>query len=99
MSELEIYHDTQGSDEWMSRRMGIPTASCFSKILAKGEGKTRRAYMYQLAAEIITGEYAETFKSEAMARGNEMEKEARDLYSFVQDVNPQIVGFEWEPKQ
>jgi hypothetical protein len=93
MSDLEIYNDAQGSGEWLSRRMGIPTCSCFKDILAKGEGKTRRSYMYRLAAEIITGEPVETFKSAAMERGNEMEKEARDLYSFVQDVSPEIVGF------
>ncbi|GEC56812.1 hypothetical protein M2209_003185 [Bradyrhizobium elkanii] len=65
----------------------------FSAILAKGEGKTRRAYRNRLAAEIITGEPTETFTSPAMERGHIMEAEARDAYSFMMDADPTRVGF------
>jgi hypothetical protein len=83
----------QGSPEWFEARRGIPTASNFSKILAKGEGKTRMSYMVQLAGEIITGEPADTYKSADMERGNAMEPEARDFYAFINEVEPQLVGF------
>lgn len=83
----------QGTDTWHKLRLGLPTASMFSAILAKGEGKTRKAYMHRLAAEIITGEPTETFKSQAMERGNNMEAEARDLYAFMRDADLTRVGF------
>jgi len=73
---VEIIDCVQGSPEWFQARLGIPTASCFSQVLAKGEGKVRATYMRRLAGEIITGQSAETFKSEAMERGNQMEAEA-----------------------
>lgn len=90
---LEIFDVDQGGDEWRVCRAGIPTASNFKLILAKGEGKTRRSYMYRLAAELVTGEPLESFSNGAMARGNAMEGEARDYFSFLMDVEPQKVGF------
>ncbi len=73
----------QGSDEWRAARAGIPTASEFSSILAKGEGKMRRSYMLRLAGERLTGSPAETYSNAHMERGREMEAEARDYYSLV----------------
>jgi hypothetical protein len=90
---IEIIDCDQGSDEWFRARLGIPSASNFSSILAKGEGKTRRAYLYRLAAEIVTGEAGESFQSQAMERGKIMEDEARDLYAFVHDSPLTRVGF------
>lgn len=90
---MRIIDCEQGEPEWFSARLGVPTASMFHAILAKGEGKTRRAYLYRLAGEIITGEPAETFCSPQMERGKTMEEEARDAYSFMTDFEPQRVGF------
>lgn len=91
---LQIFDDIeQGSDLWRQTRMGLPTASEFHSVLAKGEGKTRKSYMLRLAAEVITGEPLETFKSASMERGNLMEPEARDMYCFMTDAVPQRVGF------
>lgn len=90
---VQIIECEQGSVEWHQARLGIPTASKFSAILAKGEGKTRAAYMRQLAAEIITGDLGESFTTPAMERGKIMEAEARELYTFVAGVTPQQVGF------
>lgn len=90
---IEIFDCVQNSDEWYAVRRGLPTASMFSAILAKGEGKTRKAYMNRLAAEIVTGELTETFTSPAMERGHVMEEEARDAYSFMYDAEPLRVGF------
>jgi hypothetical protein len=90
---MQIHTIPHGTPEWHAVRLGIPTASNFSKVLAKGEGKVRNTYMVQLAAEIFTGESEEGFKSADMLRGNAMEPEARDYYAFLNDVEPQQVGF------
>jgi hypothetical protein len=94
---IEIFNCIQGSERWFRARMGIPTASFFSDILAKGRGgersKTRDSYMRKLAAETITEELGETFKSSAMDRGNEMEAEARAYYALMHDADPELVGF------
>lgn len=90
---VEMIECEQGSEEWHRARLGVPTASRFGDILAKGEGKTRRAYMRQLAAEIITDEIGEQFTTPAMERGKLMEAEARSLYAFLADHEPQRVGF------
>lgn len=90
---IEIIDVEQGSSEWFQARLGIPTASMFSAILAKGEGKTRRSYMLKLAGEIVTGDAGETFQSAAMERGKVMEAEARDLYAMIHDGDLRQVGF------
>lgn len=88
-------HDAieQGTEAWFAVRAGLPTASMFGDLLAKGEGKTRRSYMRKLAAEIVTGEIGEGFTTQAMERGKSMEAEARDLYAFIHDAPLRQVGF------
>lgn len=91
---MEIFNEIkQGTDQWKEIRSGIPTASMFKAIIAKGEGKTRKAYLNRLAAEIITGESIESFTSQAMQRGTQMEDEARSFYCFLKDVETTQVGF------
>ncbi|MGJ4954595.1 lambda exonuclease family protein [Bradyrhizobium sp. HKCCYLRH2015] len=90
---MQIFDCEQNSEEWLRARMGIPTASCFSQVLAKGEGKTRRSYMLKLAGEIITGQPMEGFSNEHTERGHEMEPEARDLYVFQTGAELRRVGF------
>lgn len=90
---LRIIDCEQNSPEWRAARAGIPTASAFAKILAKGEGKTRRRYLLDLAAERLTDEIAESYTNEHMERGHAMEDDARRLYAFQRDANPQRVGF------
>lgn len=90
---VQIITCDQGSPEWLAARVGIPTASEFSTVMAKGEGKTRKAYMLKLAGEILTGEPMESYSNGHMERGKIMEDEARDLYSFIKDVEPVRVGF------
>jgi hypothetical protein len=89
----EIINVEQGTPEWFKARSGIPTASEFSSVLAKGQGKTRRAYMLRIAGERITGEPGETFTSPAMERGRAMEDDARREYQFLFDADPAQVGF------
>lgn len=75
----------------------MPTASEFGTILAKGRdggvSLTRKKYLYQLAAEIISGEPGESYTNAFMERGRLQEDEARRLYAFMSDCAPERVGF------
>jgi len=91
---LEIFENiVQGTPEWISLRLGLPTASCFGKILAKGEGKTRAQYMRRIAGEILTGEPAESFVSNEMVRGTVLEPEARAAYALITGHDVYEIGF------
>ena len=94
---MEVFNCEQGTEEWFKCRMGIPTASMFSTVLAKGRGgaesKTRRTYMMKLIGEKLTGEPQESFSTAHMERGNLMEPEARSAYEFMHEVTCEQVGF------
>jgi hypothetical protein len=94
---MDIIDCEQGTEEWFKARMGIPTASEFSTILAKGKdgGKSvgRATYMMKLAGEILTGEPMEAYSNVHMERGKLLEDEARDGYAFMRNVDPTRVGF------
>ena len=94
---MEIHNCDQLSDEWFALRAGIPTSSEFATVLAKGKGKaeskTRRTYLMKLAGEVLTGEPMDNYTNHHMERGRLMEPEARALYAFMEDVEPQTVGF------
>jgi hypothetical protein len=94
---VEIINCEQNSSEWFEARRGIPTASQFATVMAKGRdgGKslTRRTYMMQLAGEIITGKPMEGFSNKHTDRGHEFEPEARDLYAFQTGAQLERVGF------
>ena len=76
----------QGSDAWLQARLGVCTASRFSDILPGSRGKyrlSRENYLYELAAERLTG-ISKTFRETVeVAHGNEFESEARDAYEFI----------------
>lgn len=91
---MQIIDCEQGTVEWHAARCGIPTASRFKDILAKGELKMRNKYLRDLAAEVIRGTVEEDGYSNAhMERGKAQEAEARDLYAFMRGVEPIAVGF------
>jgi len=79
---IQIFTCKQGSEEWRRARMGVPTASEFHSVLAKGEGKTRKKYMFELLGERLTGEPMAQFSNVHTERGHALEDEARQLYSF-----------------
>lgn len=90
---MQVFDFEQGEEEWFQARMGIPTASKFATVMAKGEGKTRSEYMRKLAGEILTGEPQESFSNGHTERGNLMEDEARQTYAFVESAEIRRVGF------
>lgn len=93
----EIIDFAQGSEDWFQARLGIPTASMFSVVMAQGSADekslTRSRYLYRLAGEIITGMPAETFETAAMRRGKEMEGQAREAYAKKTGRELKLVGF------
>jgi hypothetical protein len=95
--ELQIFNCEQGTPEWLACRAGIPTASEFDTVMAKGRGggdsKTRRTYMLKLIGERLTHEPMYSYSNDHMERGKVMEAEARDLYQMIAEVDCQQVGF------
>lgn len=85
----------QGSSEWLHTRLGVPSASMFSKIVTtKGAWSTQAdGYINQLIAEDLTGEPTPFYQNEHMARGTELEPEARANYELLKDVSVREVGF------
>lgn len=83
----------QGSPEWYEARRGLITASEFSTVMAKGEGKTRKKYMYVLAGERFTGRVQESYTNAYMQRGRELEAKARELYQEQMGLEVKQVGF------
>jgi hypothetical protein len=94
---IEIIDCDQGSEEWFTARLGIPTASEFSTVIASGKGGgesiTRRKYLYRLAGEIITGKPEETYSNGHMERGKVMEVEARAAYEMTAETWTMQIGF------
>lgn len=96
MPEIE-----QNSPEWLALKAGKFSASRASALMAKGRGgqpsATRANLIADIAAERMTGRYTEGFKNGAMERGNIVEQEARDAYSFEMGVAIETVAFVEHP--
>jgi len=95
---MQIIKDIeQGTEEWKELRLGKVTASRFKDVIANGQGgkpsKTRLAYMYQLAAEILTGEQQDFYSNQYMEWGNENEPRARSMYEFESNCDVEQVAF------
>ena len=84
----------QGSPEWFEAKLGKPSASNASKIITNDgkPSKQRTGYLYELAAERITGRREEGYKNANMEMGNEREQESRDLFEILNDVKVEQVG-------
>ncbi len=92
----------QNSPEWFAARAGRPTASCFDQIITPKTQKPSaqaQKYLYTLAGERLAGAKAESFQSSWMERGIEVEKEARDLFQMVRDVEVKEVGLIYQDEQ
>ena len=83
----------QGSDEWLEARLGLVTASCFSDVMAKGQGITRLKYMRRVVSERLTGRLAESYFNRDMERGKEQEPYARMKYEAKTGNLVEEIGF------
>ena len=82
---LKIIDCEQGTREWLSERLGVPTASEFETLMKSGRGKntvskTALKYIYMKAAERITEELPEEWSNQYTRRGHELEPVAVELY-------------------
>jgi len=91
---VQVIDCEQGTPEWFENRAGLPTASCFDKIITtKGEkSKQYKKYLLQLAGEAIIKGKEDSYQSSAMTRGIELEPQARAMYEMVNDVDVKEVG-------
>ena len=88
-----IQMNEQQSEAWFLDRLGHATASNFSDVMAKGEGKTRKTYMMKLLAERLTGKPTESFSNKHTERGTEQEPFARLAYEARTGNLVEEVGF------
>ena len=93
---MKIIDVPQGSPEWKAARLGLPTASCFDKIIQPSTGKLSASsgkYLATLLAEWYLGQPLDDFQSPYMVRGTELEAEAIKWYEYDSDTDTQAVGF------
>jgi len=84
----------QGTDEWLQARLGVLTASNFSKFITPGGKASTQAEgeINKLIAERITGQRADMFTTPWMERGTELEPKARELFEFMTNHSVNQVG-------
>jgi hypothetical protein len=93
-NQMRISQAIQGTTDWLIQRIGVVTASNFSKVFTTA-GKlstSRDGLINQLIAENLLQKPTETFKSDAMQRGNDLEPEARALAELMLGVDIEEYG-------
>jgi YqaJ-like viral recombinase domain len=95
---ITIHYCQQGTPEWHELRLGLPTMSRAATIQARGrsnsgESLTRKKYLYELAAERLTGRLNDAWTNAHMDRGKAQEAVARSIYAFAYEVEPSLIGF------
>ncbi len=86
----------QGSPEWLQARLGIPTASQFSRLITPKTMKPSTQsfdYLSELIAEWMLGKPLDAEENEWMQRGRELEPSAIDFYQLQRDVDVERCGF------
>ena len=90
-----ILDHEQGTPEWLAARLGKPSASGFSKLITTSGKPSTSAdgYINQLIAECLTGQSEPFYVNDHMARGTELEPEAREAYEFITGKEVTEYGF------
>lgn len=91
----------QGTPEWFQGRLGIPTASNFDKLLTGTLKPSAQSvdYMHKLVVEWYRQVPEESFVSDWMKRGTDMEPEARSAYEFITDTEVHQTGLVYSDKR
>lgn len=90
-----IIHDVlQGSPEWHALRL-MPTASNFRRVFTSQKKRSTSfdEYAIELTEEVKAGRKLETYKSEWMQRGNDLEPQARAMFEFETGMVTTPIGF------
>ena len=85
----------QGSAEWIAARLGIPTASQFSRIVTPTgmASASQRPYIAELCAEWALAEPAGEWQGNEWAeRGKMLEPDARRYYAFERGIDYREIG-------
>jgi hypothetical protein len=85
----------QGSPEWVTARLGIPTASNFHRIITSKTqmpSASANGYMNELLAELMLGVPMNDAETQWMQRGRELEPEAVSFYEFQTGCKTESVG-------
>ena len=93
---MRVVECTQGSPAWVEARLGIPTASNFSRIITAKTAKlssSAEGYLCELVAESLLGVPVDEATSSFMERGADLEAEAFARYELEYDVDTTPVGF------
>jgi hypothetical protein len=94
---MPVYHYVdQNSEAWERLRLGVPTASEFGKLVTaveKRPSKQWKDHCYHLLAERILMRREDHYTSSAMIRGQEVQDQAADWYTFNTGRETETVGF------
>ena len=83
----------QGTEEWLKKRLGKITGSTIHKIMsAKENSSTRSKLLQDLILERLSGSPAKNIVTGPMARGLELESEARQAYE-LKNQKVTLTGF------
>lgn len=92
-----IHNVEQHSPQWFALRLGVPTASCFGKIITPVSGelsKQAATYAHELVAETMLGYPVKNLDDMFwIERGQELEPQAVRMYEFTFDAETKPVGF------
>lgn len=93
---------TQGDDDWIAARKGMPTASAFKRIVTPKTKKPAAGYTtysIELALDCVLDKEESWGGNEATNRGHELEPKARDWYKHYRamvdgaEITVNEVGF------
>lgn len=92
---MRIINHEQGTQGWLTSRLGCPSGSGFDKLITSaGKPSTQsEAYINQLIAEVMTGNTTEVKVTDAMQRGTVLEPMAREFYTLASGNQVVQVGF------
>lgn len=88
----EIIYGKQGDKAWEQNRIGSIGASRIKDLMAKGQGKSRKTLLYQLAGEILSGEKYQIRQTPEMARGLIFESDARSTFGFITELDVEEIS-------
>lgn len=90
-----IINVEQGSPDWFAARLGKVTASILDRVVtpAGKVSSSRDVLVNRAVAELIMEVPDDTFQSDSMLRGKELEDEALEFFNFTNEYEFEKVGF------
>lgn len=95
---FDLAKEEQGSDAWLTARLGVISASRASDLIAtgrggKGVGASRDTHLYELIAEVATGQQKDQGKFKQTEYGHEHEDTAREIFAFNMGLQVTTIPF------